>query len=92
MRSPVSPALRFYGTLYCEAERGHHDDDPVTRRFHGISRPRPMRYALERAIEPSDDKEEISRFLDAFAPWVVTAVDEAFPAPPGFASDLATPP
>jgi hypothetical protein len=51
-----------------------------------------MRYALERAIEPSDDKEEISRFLDAFAPWVVTAVNEAFSAPPGFASDLATPP
>jgi hypothetical protein len=38
-----------------------------------------MKHALERAIAPSDDKEELAQFLDVFGAWIITAVTETFP-------------
>jgi hypothetical protein len=43
-----------------------------------------MKHALEQAIKPSDNKEELARFLDVFGAWIITAVIETFPpAQPG---------
>ena len=39
-----------------------------------------MHHALARAIEPSDNKEELAQFLDGFGAWLVTVVTEMFPA------------
>ena len=39
-----------------------------------------MHHALARAIEPSDNEEELAQFLDGFGAWIVTAVTEIFPA------------
>ena len=37
-----------------------------------------MKQALEWAIEPSGNKEDVARFLNAFGVWIVNAVTEAF--------------
>jgi hypothetical protein len=39
-----------------------------------------MHHALARAIEPSDNKEELAQLLYGFGVWIVTAVTEIFPA------------
>jgi uncharacterized protein len=50
----------------------------VTRYF--PAQAQQMHHALERAIEPSDNKEELAQFLDGFGAWIVTAVTEIFRA------------
>lgn len=41
-----------------------------------------MKYALERAIEPSGNKEELVQFMGTFGAWIVTTVTETFPETP----------
>ena len=42
-----------------------------------------MQQALEWAIIPSDNKEDLTRFLDGFGAWIIMAVAETFPPAPG---------
>jgi hypothetical protein len=47
---------------------------------HFPAQERQMQHVLARAIEPSDNKEELAEFLDVFGAWIITVVTETFPA------------